>query len=50
MLFLIFIIGAQFITLGAASRSVLQIMTIYASVILFTLFYLGHKIFAKKTL
>ena len=50
MLFLIFIIGAQCITLGAASRSVLQIMTIYASVILFTLFYLGHKIFAKKTL
>jgi lysine-specific permease len=50
MLFLVFIVGAQFITLGSASRNIFQIMTIYASVILFSLFYVGHKIFARKTL
>lgn len=44
MLFILFIIFAQFLTLGSQSRTPLQLLTIYSSVLLFAILYIVHKI------
>lgn len=48
MLFIVFIIGAQFITLNSTNNSFWSFVMIYSSVILFAVLYLGHKFFSKK--
>ena len=48
MLFIVFIIGAQFVTLNSSSNSFWSFVMIYSSVILFAALYLGHKFLTKK--
>ncbi|MSP52713.1 MAG: amino acid permease [Gammaproteobacteria bacterium] len=48
MIFILFIIAAQFVTLNSTSNSFWSLVMIYSSVILFAILYCGHKIFSKK--
>lgn len=48
MVFIVFIIAAQFVTLNSADNSFWSFVMIYSSVILFAVLYCGHKFFTKK--
>ena len=48
MIFILFIIVAQFVTLNSTSNSFWSLVMIYSSVILFAILYLGHKVFSKN--
>jgi lysine-specific permease len=48
MIFLVLIVAAQFITLDSEQRTFFQVLAVYSSVILFGLFYLGHKVFSRS--
>lgn len=48
MIFIVFIIVAQFVTLNSTSNSFWSLMMIYSSVILFGILYFGHKLVTKK--
>ncbi len=49
MLFILFIVIAQFETVGSDGRTFWGLVAIYSSVILFAILYFGHKIFYKKS-
>ncbi len=48
MLFILFIVAAQFLTVGSEGRTFWGLVTVYSSVILFIVIYFGHKVFAKN--
>ncbi|MCX7122083.1 MAG: amino acid permease [Gammaproteobacteria bacterium] len=49
MIVIAIVILAQFVTMFGQSAHWLDYIAIYSSLILFALFYIGHKVFAKKT-
>jgi lysine-specific permease len=48
MIFIIFIISAQFVTLNSTGNTFWSLIMVYSSVILYFLLYFGHKLFARK--
>ena len=49
MVFIVFVVGAQFITLNSQSYSFWSFVMIYSSVILFGVLYFGHKLLTKNS-